>query len=243
MEATLGGAFLAGLLSFLSPCVLPLVPPYLSFLAGASLDELAASRGDVALVRRTVGRAAAFVLGFATVFVALGASASMIGQILQDHLPLLSRIAGALVVLFGLHFLGVLKLPFLYGEARYVVARAPTGLVGAFAIGLAFAFGWTPCVGPVLASILFVASAEDTATQGATLLASYSMGIGVPFLLAAAFVGPFLMIRSRLPLRLDLIEKAMGLLLVAAGLLIMTGSMADVAAWLLETFPALGRIG
>lgn len=238
-----GGAFLAGLVSFLSPCILPLVPPYLSFLAGASLDELTSSGADPGLARRTVVRAAAFVLGFATVFVIFGASASTAGKLLAEHIPLLSRVAGAIIVLFGLHFLGLFKIALLYREARFQVVRRPAGLAGAFLIGLAFAFGWTPCVGPVLASILFVAGAEDTARQGASLLAAYAAGIGVPFLAAAAFVRPFIGFLKRFRSHLGTVEKIMGAMLVATGVLIFTGSISDVAGWLLETFPVLGKIG
>ena len=243
LDVSYGGAVLAGLVSFLSPCILPLVPPYVSFLAGASLDELTSPGTHPDLTRRAVARAAAFVLGFATVFVIFGASATLIGKLIADYIPLLSRLAGAIIILFGLHFLRVFKIPLLYREARFQVVRQPTGFVGAFVIGLAFAFGWTPCVGPVLASILFVAGAEDTARQGAILLAAYAAGIGVPFLLAAAFIRPFIGFLKRFRAHLGMVEKVMGAMLVATGVLILTGRMADVAGWLLDTFPVLGRVG
>lgn len=243
LDVGYGGAFLAGLVSFLSPCILPLVPPYLSFLAGASLEELTAAEAAPGLTRRTVARAAAFVLGFGTVFVIFGASASLVGKLLADYVPLLSRVAGAIIILFGLHFLGVFKIPLLYRDARFRLERRPAGFVGAFVIGLAFAFGWTPCVGPVLASILFVAGAEDTARQGAALLAAYAAGIGVPFLLAAAFVRPFVGFLRRFRVHLGTVEKIMGAMLVATGFLILTGWMSNIAGWLLETFPVLGQVG
>lgn len=243
LDVTLGGAVMAGLLSFLSPCILPLVPSYLCFLAGASLDELTSQAPDAMLLRRTIFRAAAFVLGFGTVFVMFGTSASLIGKLLAEHLTLLSRIAGGIIVIFGLHFLGILRIPFLHRQARFQFASRPLSLVGAFVIGLAFAFGWTPCVGPVLASILFVAGAEETATQGATLLAAYALGIGVPFLLAAVFIRPFINFLTRFRTHVGIMEKVMGLMLVATGILILMGSMSTIAGWLLEAFPILGKIG
>ncbi len=243
LDIGLFAAATAGLLSFLSPCVLPLVPPYLTWLAGSSLEEIASDKPPPGTTRRAFLRALAFVIGFSTVFVALGASASFIGQALADHLSLLSRIAGVVIVLLGLHFLGVMRIPLLYREARFGVAAQPAGLVGAFLMGLAFAFGWTPCVGPVLASILLIAGTGDSVAEGAKLLAAYAAGIGVPFLLAAIFVRPFLGFMARFRRRLGLIEKLIGGLLVVTGVLIFTGSMADIAGWLLEAFPVLGRIG
>jgi len=241
-DVSLGGAFIAGLLSFLSPCVLPLVPPYLCFVGGMTMEEMAA-RGAAAAGARVVMAAVAFVLGFMTVFVALGASASTLGQVVADHLTLLSYLAGALIVVMGLHFLGVIRIPFLYREARFHPAARPAGLLGAYVIGLAFAFGWTPCVGPVLATILFIAGSEDTAARGAGLLTSYGLGIGVPFLLAALFAGPFMRFAARFRRHLGKVEKAMGGLLVATGLLFITGSMSTLSYWLLEAFPGLGTIG
>jgi cytochrome c-type biogenesis protein len=245
LDVNVGGAILAGLLSFLSPCILPLVPPYLCFLAGASLNELAGSNGARAVTPRaqTVSRAIAFVLGFGAVFVLLGASASLLGELVADHLTALTRLAGLAIVVFGLHFLGVFRITVLYREARFQVANRPAGLIGAFAVGLAFAFGWTPCVGPVLASILFLAGAEDTAGSGALLLTAYAAGIGIPFLLAAAFVPSFMAFLSRFRRHLGKVEKAMGSMLVVTGALVLSGSMSWIAAWLLETFPALGQVG
>jgi cytochrome c-type biogenesis protein len=243
LDIGLFAAAAAGLLSFLSPCVLPLVPPYLTWLAGASLEEIAGEKPPPGVTARAFVRALAFVLGFSTVFVALGASASLIGRAVSDHLALLSRIAGVVIVLLGLHFLGVLRIPLLYREARFGIRARPMGLAGAFAMGLAFAFGWTPCVGPVLASILLIAGAEDSVRQGAALLAAYAAGIGLPFLLAAVFVRPFLAFMGRFRRRLGVVEKSIGALLVVTGVLIFTGWMAEIAGWLLETFPALGRIG
>lgn len=242
-DVTLTAAFLAGLLSFVSPCVLPLVPPYLCFLAGVSLDELTGSEDDMSGVRKRVALTSfAFVLGFTTVFVALGASASYIGQWLSANLAILGYIAGAIIIIMGLHFLGLFRIGFLYREARVHVERKPAGPLGAYLVGIAFAFGWTPCVGPVLSAILFVAGTEDTVSRGAMLLGVYSLGIGVPFMLAALFAGPFLRFMQRFRKHMGTVEKAMGGLLVVTGVLFLTGEMATFSYWMLETFPQLGQI-
>jgi cytochrome c-type biogenesis protein len=235
-------AFGAGLVSFLSPCILPLVPPYLCFLAGTSLGELTAET-PLALVWRVLGRAAAFVAGFACVFVALGASASMIGQQVSEHLTLLSRISGVVLVVLGLHMAGAFRWSLLMREARFSGLSKPVGPLGAFVIGLAFGFGWTPCVGPILTSILLLAGAESTVGRGAGLLAAYAAGIGVPFLAAALFTGAFLRFAERWRGRLAAIEMAMGLVLIGVGVLIFTGAMPIIGVWLLENVPVLGRIG
>ncbi len=236
-------AFVGGLLSFVSPCVLPLVPPYLCFIAGVSLEELTQPGTPDRRGGRIVLSAFAFVLGFSTVFVALGATASLIGQTLARHLDVLTLLGGAAIILMGLHFLGVFRLALFYREARLKVERKPPGLLGGYVIGLAFAFGWTPCIGPVLAAILFLAGAEDSAGQGAFLLMVYSLGLGVPFLLAAAFAPAFLGWASGFRRHLPTVEKAMGSLLVLTGVLFITGQMSAMSYWLLETFPALATIG
>lgn len=242
-DVSLWGAAIAGLLSFASPCVLPLVPPYLVFIAGVSLEELT----DENKTRRGTGRvvlaAIAFVMGFTLVFTALGATASTIGRAMADYLDILGYIAGGLIIVMGLHFLGVLRIPIFYREARVHVERRPAGLIGAFLVGIAFAFGWTPCVGPALAAILFVAGAEESVLEGATLLAAYSLGIGIPFVAAAFFAGPFMRLMRRMRAHLGKVEKAMGVLLVLTGILFITGQMSTMAYWLLEAFPNLGSYG
>ncbi|MEC9468448.1 MAG: cytochrome c biogenesis protein CcdA, partial [Pseudomonadota bacterium] len=197
LDVSLGAAFLAGLLSFISPCVLPIVPPYLCYLAGVSVDELKGDTATAETGRRVILAAIAFVLGFSLVFVALGATASVIGQSIARYYDILSYVAGAIIIVMGLHFLGVFRIGLLFREARIHVERKPAGLVGAFVMGLAFAFGWTPCVGPVLAAILFVAGSSDTTWHGAGLLAVYALGIGLPFILAAAFASRFLKLAGR----------------------------------------------
>jgi cytochrome c-type biogenesis protein len=235
-------SFGAGLVSFLSPCILPLVPPYLCFLAGTSLSELTADNG-VAVGGRVLARATAFVLGFACVFVALGAAASAIGQQVSDHLTSLSRIAGLVIIVLGLHVIGAFRFAWLMRDVRFHAAARPAGVPGAFAVGLAFGFGWTPCVGPVLASILLLAGTEATVGRGVALLAAYAAGIGGPFLAAALFTRPFLAAVARVRGRLTVIEQATGLLLIVTGLLVFTGSMPVIGGWLLEYAPILGRIG
>lgn len=238
-----GAAFLAGLLSFVSPCVLPIVPPYLAYLAGVSFSDLQSAEVERERARRIIVSAIVFVAGFSTVFVALGATASVIGQTIAQYFGVLSVIAGVIIIIMGLHFLGLFRIAFLYREARVDVRNKPAGFVGAYVMGLAFAFGWTPCVGPVLAAILFIAGAEDTALRGAGLLAVYSFGIGLPFILAAVFASRFINWANRFKRHMATVEKAMGGLLVITGLLFVTGQMSRIAQWLLDTFPAFSTIG
>lgn len=240
-DVSLPAAGLAGILSFLSPCVLPLVPPYLCFLAGTTIEELA-EEGERRARRDVLLAALLFVAGFSTVFVLLGATASVLGQVVRHYLDVLSLLAGVAIVVMGLHFLGVFRMGFLYREARLRVEK-PMGLWGAYVMGLAFAFGWTPCIGPILAAILAVAGSEDTVSRGAILLAAYSAGLGVPFLLAALALEPFTALMKRFRSRLAYVEKAMGALLVVTGVAFLTGSFTQLSFWLLETFPALGRLG
>ena len=243
LDVSFGAALLAGLLSFVSPCVLPIVPPYLAYLAGISFQELSGENVSASMRRRIVLASLFFVLGFTTVFVALGATASFIGQTIAQYFGVLSVIAGVLIIIMGLHFLGVFRISMLYREARVNVASKPAGFLGSYIMGLAFAFGWTPCVGPVLATILFVAGTEDTALRGAALLAVYSLGIGLPFMLAAFFASGFLSWANRFKQHMRKIEIAMGGLLVVTGILFVTGSMSRIAQWLLDTFPGFSTIG
>jgi len=243
LDVSLWAAFLAGLLSFVSPCVLPIVPPYLCYLAGVSFDELKGETATAATERRVVIAATAFVLGFSVVFVGLGATASVIGQSIARYYDILSYIAGAIIIVMGLHFLGLFRIGLLFREARIHVESKPAGLVGAVLMGLAFAFGWTPCVGPVLAAILFVAGSSDTIWKGAGLLAVYALGIGIPFILAAAFASRFLKFAGRFRKHMGTVEKVMGGLLVLTGVLFITGQMSAIAYWLLETFPVFSQIG
>ncbi len=240
MEVTYPAAFLVGLLSFVSPCILPLVPPYLCYLGGVSVAQLEDSAAiDAAASRRVFLSALAFVLGFATVFIALGATASAIGELIAEYFDVLSIVAGAVIIVLGLHFVGLFRIGLLFREARFHIEKRPAGLFGAFVVGLAFAFGWTPCVGPVLAAILFVAGGEGSVTYGASLLGAYAAGIGLPFLAAALAAPLFLRFMKRFRSAIPWVERGLGVLLIATGILFMTGGINDIAYWLLETFPVL----
>ncbi|MCR4267372.1 cytochrome c biogenesis CcdA family protein [Nitratireductor sp. ZSWI3] len=240
----------AGALSFLSPCVLPLVPPYLCYMAGVSVEEFQgrpARQAESAAAGATrlalFSASLAFVLGFTTVFVLLGAGASTIGAVLRAWQQELAIAAGVVIILMGLNFLGALRIPLLSREARFQAGGRPATKLGAYVMGLAFAFGWTPCIGPVLGPILTLAGGRETVGEGALLLAIYSLGLGIPFLVAALFSASFMRFLSRFRMHLGRVEKVMGALLVLAGILFLTGGMQSMAFWLLETFPALGRLG
>jgi cytochrome c-type biogenesis protein len=244
LEVTYIGALLAGVLSFLSPCVLPLVPPYLAFIGGTTFDQLAGEDETPPHVYQTVVLSSvAFVLGFTTVFVMLGATATAAGQLLAANMPLLSKIAGVIIIIAGLHFLGLIHLPILHREARYHADARPAGLLGAYVIGLAFAFGWTPCIGPVLAAILAIAAGQDSVSTGVSLLLVYSLGLGIPFIAAAFALKPFMRTMARHRNKLAIVEKLLGAFLVLTGILFLTNSMTLIAAWILETFPGLAKIG
>jgi cytochrome c-type biogenesis protein len=240
-DVTLSAAAAAGLLSFLSPCVLPLVPPYLTFIAGTTIEDVATEK--VGRARRDIFLAAVlFVAGFSTVFVALGATVSFFGQVLRAHIATLSLLAGFAIIAMGLHFLGIFRLNLLYREKRLEVQK-PLGLWGAYVMGLAFAFGWTPCIGPILAAILAIAASEATAVRGAGLLAIYSLGLGIPFLLAAAALGPFLGFLKRFKAHFGAVERVVGVLLIATGIAFLTGTMQNLSFWLIQAFPGLAKIG
>ena len=241
-DVTLVAALLAGLVSFLSPCVLPLVPPYLVYLAGTSLERLAGAEPQPRVRRDTALAALLFVCGFSTVFVALGASASVIGAVIRAYSAELSIIAGVVIIVMGLHFLGILRIDLLLRQKRMEMVK-PVGLWGAYVMGLAFAFGWTPCIGPILAAILAVAASEQTVAKGAGLLAVYSLGLGIPFMLAAFAVEPFAAFLARFRRHLAMVERVMGGLLVLTGIAFLTGFVSQASFWLLELFPALGSIG
>jgi cytochrome c-type biogenesis protein len=241
-DVSIAAALVAGIVSFLSPCVLPLVPPYLVYLTGTSIEHLAEGEAEPSVRRETVGAALTFVLGFATIFVALGASASAIGSLLLAWSGPLAILAGIIIIIMGLHFLGLTRIDLLMREKRLGMPK-PVGLWGAYVMGLAFAFGWTPCIGPILAAILAVAASEKSVLQGAGLLAIYSLGLGIPFVIAAFAVEPFAAFLARFKRHLGVVEKAMGGLLVLTGIAFLTGFVSNASAWLLDVFPALGRIG
>jgi cytochrome c-type biogenesis protein len=241
-DVSIPAALIAGLVSFLSPCVLPLVPPYLIYLTGATIEQVANDGAASSSRRAVMISAVMFVLGFSTVFVALGASASLIGALVRAWSAELSIVAGIIIIVMGLHFLGLTRISLLMREGRLAMPK-PVGLWGAYVMGLAFAFGWTPCIGPILAAILSVAAAEATVSKGAGLLAVYSLGLGIPFLVAAFMVEQFSTVFSRMKRHLATVERAMGVLLVITGIGFLTGGISSVSIWLLETFPALQNFG
>jgi cytochrome c-type biogenesis protein len=241
-DVSIAAALFGGVLSFLSPCVLPLVPPYLVYLAGTSIERLADNEPEPMVRGDAVLAAVLFVAGFSTVFVAFGASASAIGVLVQAWSAQLSIVAGIAIILMGLHFLGVTRFAVLMFEKRAPMSR-PVGLWGAYAMGLAFAFGWTPCIGPILAAILAVAASKETVAKGAMLLAVYSAGLGIPFVVAALAVEPVTAFLARFKRHMEIIEKAMGGLLVLTGIAFLGGFISQASFYLLEWFPELGKIG
>ncbi|MGB7241040.1 MAG: cytochrome c biogenesis protein CcdA [Sulfitobacter sp.] len=233
-------ALVAGVISFLSPCVLPIVPPYLAYMSGVSLNEMS----DQAASRRKATIAALFfVLGLSTVFLILGFTASAFGAFFLQNQILFSQLSGLVVIVFGLHFLGVFRIPFLDREARMDAGDQGGSSFGAYVLGLAFAFGWTPCIGPQLGAILSLAASEASVARGTLLLGVYAIGLGVPFLLAAMFITRAIGVMNRIKPYMKTIERIMGALLVAVGLALLTGAFTRFSFWLLEVFPALGALG
>ena len=244
-DVTFWGAGVAGLLSFLSPCILPIVPFYLSYLAGVGMNQISANAPISPAVRwRAFVSAVFFALGVITIFVGLGATATTFGQAVREYFDVLRWIAAAIIIAMGLHFLGVIRIGLLYRQFRADAGETSNaGFVGAYVIGLAFAFGWTPCVGPVLAAILFTAAGQESAGQGMQLLFAYGLGMTLPFVLAALFIGPFMRFMARFRRHLGLVEKLMGALLIVFGILIATDTINIIAAWMLEYVPWFSTIG
>ena len=232
-------AFLAGVISFLSPCVLPIVPPYLAYMSGISLSEATDNNKAVSIFLPAVF----FVLGLSTVFLILGFTASALGTVFLSYQDTLITISGILVMGFGLHFLGILRIGFLEREARFEASSQNGSAFGAYVLGLAFAFGWTPCIGPQLASILTLAASEGSVARGTTLLGVYALGLGVPFLLVALFLSRLSATLTWLKRHMQIIEGLMGLLLWTIGLMMLTGGFADFSFWILDTFPSLANLG
>jgi cytochrome c-type biogenesis protein len=241
-DVSIAGAALAGLLSFLSPCILPIVPFYLSYMAGVGMNELTASGGLQARTRRrAVASALFFAAGVITIFMGLGATASAFGQLVNAWFPILRWVAAAIIITMGLHFLGVVRIGILYRQLRADAGSTSNmTLLGAYVVGLAFAFGWTPCVGPVLAAILFTAAGTESAARGAGLLFVYGVGMTFPFVLAAVFVEPFMHFMQRFRRHLGMVERVMGVLLIVFGLLIATDTINYIAQWMLEVGPDIG---
>ncbi|MCP4632064.1 MAG: cytochrome c biogenesis protein CcdA [candidate division Zixibacteria bacterium] len=238
MEVSIFTAFIAGIISFVSPCVLPLVPGYLSFISGVSLDDIKA-KGQKGVLRSVVLNTLFFILGFSLVFIAFGATATVFGQFLGEYKSIISRIAGILVIIFGLHFMGIFKIKWLLYEKRFQSAGKKAGFLSSFLIGLAFAFGWTPCIGPILAGILSIASTQESVGQGVLLLAVYSAGLGLPFLATGLAFNSFLAVSGRIKKHFKIIEVIGGILLVAVGLLLVTDSFSYLSGYLSELMPWL----
>ena len=230
-----------GVLSFLSPCVLPIVPPYLAFLAGTTMSE--AADASPAARARVLRAAAFFVLGLSTVFLMLGLAASAMGRVLLAYQREMAIVAGLTIMVFGLHFLCLIRIPVLDREARFETGTAGGTAFGAYVLGLAFAFGWTPCIGPVLGTILSLAAQEGSVERGLAMMGAYALGLGIPFLLTALFLNRALGLMGRMKRHMAMIERVMGALLLVVGLMMLTGAFSEFSFWLLETFPALGLVG
>ena len=244
-EISLFGAFIAGLLSFLSPCVLPLVPAYLSFISGVSVDALRNEEAvDYEQIKKTaIIQSLWFVFGFSLVFIALGASATWLGQWLLMNMAILAKVAGIIIIIFGLHYTGVIRIPFLLMEARLSTDNIKgTSGAGALMLGSAFAFGWTPCIGPILGAILAMAGAQGQVAEGMMLLVLYSVGLGIPFLLAAYATNAFLNWSQKFKRHLHAVEVTSGILLVLVGVMIFLGSFSEIAAIIIEYAPWLADI-
>ncbi|MCP4209414.1 MAG: cytochrome c biogenesis protein CcdA [Shimia sp.] len=233
-------ALTAGMVSFLSPCVLPIVPPYLAYMSGVSMSELTTEQEAR---RKAIVAALFFVMGLSTVFLFLGFTASAFGAFFLQNQELFSKISGGVVIIFGLHFLNVFRIPFLDREARLETGETGGSAFGAYVLGLAFAFGWTPCIGPQLGAILSLAAGEASIARGTLLLGVYAAGLGIPFLLAAIFLNRAMGVMNKLKRHMGTIEKVMGGLLLFVGVMLVTGAFSTFSYWLLETFPALATLG
>ncbi len=238
-EVGLLTAFIAGIISFLSPCVLPLVPAYISFITGVSLEDLRKEDTGTKQTLKAFLSSVFFVLGFTFVFVALGASATWLGQALLTKLPLFTKLAGVLIIVFGLHLMGIFKIPFLYKTKKFEGPAKAVSFLGAFVLGLSFAFGWTPCIGPILAGILTIASTEETLWKGIILLSVYSLGLGIPFLITSLALNQFFKLFMKIKQYFHAIEIVSGILLVLIGILIMTNKFSLITNKILDWFPFL----
>ena len=224
-DITFLGAFIAGLLSFLSPCVLPLIPSFITYITGLSFTDLQAEHPSRSVRYQTVIHTLLFIAGFTFVFVLLGASATFLGSFMQTHMSLIRKVGGVLIIIFGIHVSGIIPIHLLLGEKRLTIHRKPAGYLGSVVVGLTFAAGWTPCIGPILTSILMVAATEDTVSHGIALLLTYSMGLAIPFFLASLALHQFLVIFNRFKKYIRIFEMITGLCLVVVGLLIFFNNM------------------
>jgi cytochrome c-type biogenesis protein len=226
------GAFIAGLLSFLSPCVFPLIPSYITYITGLSFADLQAEHPSNKIRRQIIIHSLLFIAGFTCVFVLLGASATFVGGFLQEHMKIIRRVGGVLIILFGIHLTGLVPIQFLLGEKRVTIHSKPAGYVGSFLIGVAFSAGWTPCIGPILASILMVAATEATVYHGIILLLAYSMGLAIPFFLAALAMHQFLIVFNRFKKYIRLFEIITGLFLVLVGIMVYGNYLSRISRYI-----------
>lgn len=229
-QVTYLGAFIAGLLSFLSPCVLPLIPSYITYITGLSFADIQAEKPGQSIRSTAFLHSLAFVIGFTIVFVLLGATATFIGSFLEGHIDLVRQAGGVLIILFGIHVTGLVPLTFLLGQKRVEIRNKPAGFLGSCLVGIAFAAGWTPCIGPILGSILMVAATEQNVTQGIVLLLLYSLGLGIPFLLSALAMHRFLAVFNRFKKSIRMFEIITGIFLVVVGILIFTNGLSRIGA-------------
>jgi len=228
-------AFLAGIFSFLSPCVLPLVPGYISFISGMSMEELKSGESARAL-KRAGYLSIAFVLGFSVIFIALGASATFIGRLLSEHMQVMTKIAGFVIIVLGIHLTGLVRIPWLNYSKKMDVSSVKVGYAGAFVVGLAFGFGWTPCVGPILAGILALAATQETLLRGMLLLAFYSLGLGIPFVVTGFAVGAFMKFFEKYRKAIHATEIVAGIFLIFIGVLIFSGNLQALLRFVPESF-------
>ena len=234
-------AFVFGLLSFVSPCVLPIVPGYISFISGVSLDEMKGVEQNKSALRSIILNSLFFICGFTMVFILLGATATTLGKTFNEYHSTISKIAGVLIIVFGLHMMGLFKINFLNYEQRFHVQQKKLGMFGSFLVGTAFAFGWTPCIGPVLAAILVIASQQDTVYKGIALLASYSLGLGIPFFLTGVSINIFFSMFNRIKKYFHTIE-IVGAMLVVLGILIITNYLTILSAYFSRWLPFLNEL-
>ena len=230
------GAFVAGILSFLSPCVLPLIPSYITYITGLSFADLQAEHPSHQVRRQTIFHSLLFIAGFTCVFILLGASATYVGSFLQQHMSAIRRVGGVLIILFGIHLTGIFPINFLLGEKRFTVNRKPAGYAGSFLVGVAFSAGWTPCIGPILASILMVAATEETVAYGIMLLLAYSMGLAIPFFLAALAMHQFLVVFNRFKKYIRIFEIITGVFLIVVGILVFGNYLALLSRYFTAMF-------
>ena len=236
MEDNIGyfGAFIAGLLSFLSPCVLPLIPSFITYITGLSFTDLQAEHPSHKVREQTIIHTLLFIAGFTVVFVLLGASATFIGGFMQEQMPIIRRVGGILIIVFGIHVSGLVPIHLLLGEKRLTIHRKPAGFLGSFLVGLAFAAGWTPCIGPILASILMVAATEETVYKGIALLLVYSLGLAIPFFLASLAMHQFMVFFNRFKKHIRLMEIITGVFLVVVGIMIFSNSLSVVQRYFMR---------